>query len=86
LGDGATMKAMITLIHGTWARAAPWTRPDSALCQTLKATADKIGVEIEFRPYVWSGANRLTARKEAARGLVEQLRQEFEQAPDASHV
>ena len=77
------MKAIITLIHGTWARAALWTRPDSALCQTLKATADKSGAEIEFRPYVWSGANRLKAR--SCSGLVKQLRQEIEQAPDASH-
>src|SRR6516164_6686136 len=79
------MKAIITLIHGTWAREAPWTRPDSALCQTLKATAEKIGAEVEFKPYVWSGANRLRARKEAARGLEQQLRQDFKQAHDSLH-
>jgi hypothetical protein len=79
------MQAIITLVHGTWASDAAWTHPDSALRQSLHETAAHKGVQVEFRTHTWSGSNSFKAREEAARTLIERLRQDFEQSPSALH-
>ena len=78
-------KAVVTLVHGTWARAAAWARSDSPLCQSLREAAAQSGSQVEFKTCVWSGSNSVRGREEAARTLVEQLGKDFKQAPTASH-
>jgi hypothetical protein len=79
------MQAIITLIHGTWARGAAWTRPESALCQSLRETAARKDVQVEFKSHTWRGSNSFKSREEAARTLADRLRQDFEQSPGALH-
>lgn len=53
---------LITLIHGTWARDAPWTQPTSELATALgKSLGD-----VRFERFSWSGANSHRARCRAA--------------------
>lgn len=54
------------LVHGTWARGAPWTNPTSDLRSHLLAV---FGAETECRVFNWSGRNSLDHRKRAAEEL-----------------
>jgi hypothetical protein len=60
-------------------------RPDSDLCQSLRQTAERIGVQAEIRTHSWSGSNSVRAREGAAQALVEQLKEDFNRFPTASH-
>ncbi|MEW2144406.1 hypothetical protein AB0869_16510 [Micromonospora vinacea] len=70
---------MITLVHGTFAPDAAWTRPDSALSTSLQ----KAGCHVTR--FVWSGRNSHRARAAAAHGLAEHLRQQLIEHPRARH-
>lgn len=61
---------IITLIHGTWAREAPWTQEGSRLVLALQ-TADP---EARIIRLEWSGGNSHAARLEAAEMLVHHVR------------
>ena len=73
---------VLTLIHGTWARHAPWTLPGSPL---RKALADRLGDRITFETLEWSGANTHRARREAAQKLRAQLKDSIADHPLARH-
>jgi hypothetical protein len=65
------------LVHGTFARDAPWTRPDSALSAALQ----RAGCHVT--QFAWSGRNSHRARSHAARGLAEHLQQRLTEHPRA---
>jgi hypothetical protein len=68
---------VITLVHGTWARDAVWTREDSFLCQSLRR---HIGQQVIFERFGWSGENSHMARRTAGlelRSLLVQLRAKY---------
>lgn len=48
----------VTLVHGTWAREAEWTKPDAPLSMTLRKSFGDIAIET----MPWSGRNRFAAR------------------------
>lgn len=73
---------IVTLVHGTFARDAPWTHPDSKLSVALRTALDG-GTLIES--FDWSGRNSHAARAVAARDLVERLRDRIAAHPDAVH-
>ncbi|MEV4118711.1 hypothetical protein [Micromonospora sp. NPDC049645] len=75
-GDRA---CVITLVHGTFARDAPWTRSDSALSTSLR----RAGCQVT--QFAWSGRNSHRARSDAAQGLVEHLRRQLADHPRARH-
>jgi pimeloyl-ACP methyl ester carboxylesterase len=52
----------VVLIHGTFARRAPWTLADSRLSQALRGVAQVVRFD-------WSGANSMRSRRLAAEGL-----------------
>ena len=56
----------ITLVHGTFARNAAWTRPGSALCEHLETSLPGRVVYHRFR---WSGLPSHLARDRAAQRL-----------------
>jgi hypothetical protein len=75
-------RIVVTLIHGTWARNAPWTRPaarDVGPSQEQEAPTLRQAIEdafpggVEFRTFDWSGRNSLGARQDEARRLRNQL-------------
>lgn len=63
--------AVITLIHGTFARGAPWTQPGSRLSQ---AVCDHFGGRVQLRRFDWSGKNSFRARARAAEELAADAR------------
>lgn len=83
-GDDLDPTLVVTLIHGTWARSAAWTRPDSTLCQSICGafTADRV----RFEPFTWSGRNSILARHRAALALEQTLYGTIGKWPRARHV
>src|SRR5262245_50064929 len=74
-------KIVVTLVHGTFATAAPWTKPDSALSSELK---HKFGDNILIEPFNWSPAdNSIEARIAAAQNLSSHLTRLQENHPEA---
>jgi hypothetical protein len=71
--------SVITLVHGTFARDAPWTRSDSALSTSLRQAGCHV------TQFAWSGRNSHRARSDAAKGLVAHLRQQLTEHPRARH-
>jgi hypothetical protein len=74
---------VITLIHGTFARQAEWTAPQSKLC---KAVPSLVGVPIVFRVFPWSGENSHRARMKGASSLARYIRQGLRLYPNSKHV
>jgi hypothetical protein len=71
---------VVTLVHGTFATAAPWTKPDSALCRRLK---NEFGDKILIEPFSWSPAdNSIEARMAAAEKLSSHLARLQENNPE----
>src|SRR4051794_3111451 len=81
--DRMNTKAIITVIHGTWAPNAVWMSPSSPLCSALQDTLDRSGITVAFDNYVWSGSNSVSAREEAARDLRQQIRRNASKSPTA---
>jgi len=73
---------VVTLVHGTWARHALWTAPESLLCQCLSHAVEST---ISFQRFVWSGGNSISARRRAVKQLVEHLHSVVYQFPLARH-
>jgi len=60
-------RILVTLVHGTFAPGAAWTRQDSALCAALRREIPGASIEA----FTWSGRNSNDARMQAARELAE---------------
>ena len=66
------MQFCVILIHGTYARDARWTKPEtSKLCDYLKT---QFGDDIQFDRFEWKAPNRHKARSEASRQLLEEYK------------
>jgi hypothetical protein len=63
----SSSRTLITLVHGTFAAGAGWTRQDSALCAALRRQIPGASIEA----FTWSGRNSNGARMQAARELAE---------------
>lgn len=79
-GHAAASETIVTLVHGTWARRATWTRPGSDLHAALVAEGCKV---VRF---AWSGRNSHRARTGASEGLAEHLRGQFRDNPTAKQI
>jgi len=73
---------VITLVHGTFARDAAWTRPNSALCTHLAA---HLGAPVIFSRFQWSGRNSFRARRRAGNELAIHLAGLSKQYPRSGH-
>lgn len=75
---------VITLVHGTFAPNAFWTRLESIFSQKLLEYLDEASVVlIQFK---WSGFNSSGARKRAAARLRTQLESNLQSYPEARHL
>lgn len=81
-GNTAGVEYVITLVHGTWARRAPWIGPDSSLSQALRT---RFGDRSAIFPFDWSGGNSHAARRQAAESLRRTLVERLEAYPGARH-
>ena len=67
-------RTAIVLIHGTFARGAPWTRSDSWFARSLAtALARRSVTSTDLTSIDWSGGNSHSARLEGSRRLVYHL-------------
>jgi len=83
-GENAKMpRYVVTLVHGTFARGAAWTRSDSKLCRELRNALGPHRTVI--RRFLWSGWNSPWSRNKAAIELREQLAGQLSEFPDAEH-
>lgn len=64
--------AVVTLVHGTFARGAPWTQPGSALS---RAVCEHFGGRVQLRRFDWSGRNSFRARARGAEALAADARE-----------
>jgi hypothetical protein len=74
--------AIVTLVHGTWARNAAWTQDGSRL---RAAIAETLGPNTDFRQFLWNGTNSYTARMDAAEALQRDLLASIAAHPGAPH-
>jgi hypothetical protein len=74
------VRYLVTLVHGTFARNAPWTHDDSKLCTGLRAA---FGGGVCFRRFPWSGRNSASDRAEASEALAKQIADDVCQYPSA---
>jgi len=66
------MEFSVTLIHGTYARGAGWTKPEgSKLCGYLKT---QFGEDVQFDRFEWEAPNSHEARSEASRKLLDEYK------------
>jgi len=61
---------VVTLVHGTWARNAPWTQPDSALARHL---LDHFGKTLKINRIDWPAHNTHSSREQGAEILRKKL-------------
>jgi len=73
---------IITLIHGTWARGAQWTKDTSPLANALK---ERIEGEVRIETFSWSGRNLHSSRRRAAVNLRRHVLITAKQYPEARH-
>lgn len=77
-----TVTHAFTLVHGTFARGAAWTRNDSALVHMLR---HRFGQDISVRSFQWSGHNSHGARLTGGRDLAAFLHAHQADHPQATH-
>ena len=61
------------LVHGTFAKDAEWTQPQSQFCQVFRKALSEIGEVAKFVPIAWSGRNRITDRLVAAKEILSKV-------------
>jgi len=83
-------KFVLTFVHGTWGRGmiwpsgdALWTTEASTLCRSLQG---RLGPDVVFRRFRWSGRNSHTARLNASKKLRDFLQEGLAASPDATHI
>ncbi len=78
-----TRATIITAVHGTWAKGAPWTQENSPLMAHL---GDNIPGDVVLDRFDWSGANRQSARLASAEELVLHIKcVRREHPPNSNH-
>lgn len=81
--DGSPARFVITLVHGTFARGAPWTQEGSALWRALK---ERFGAAARIQRFDWSARNTHSARLRAGRELAKFLDRSAADNPGARNV
>lgn len=82
--DDNLMELVFTLVHGTFARKAQWTQPQSEFCRNLVEWLKPHDVFIE--PFDWSGRNSASARQRAAEELTSHLNEQRRKRPEACQI
>ena len=80
MADGQP-RPIVTLVHGTFAPNAVWTKPDSPLCAALQA---RFGERVLIERVQWSGRNNFSARRNGAAELRDAITKRSD--ADARHV
>ena len=78
----AEPSAIVTLIHGTFARNAAWAQPGSRLCQAVER---HFAGQVQLRRFNWSGRNSFRARESGIAELTQDLATARAQWPGVPH-
>jgi pimeloyl-ACP methyl ester carboxylesterase len=76
-------KYIVTLVHGTFAADAPWTREESPFVHALDAGFAQRAL---IRQFIWTGRNSHRARVAAMIGLSRDIHQTSKRYPGAKHI
>src|SRR6266481_9109358 len=74
-------KVLVTLLHGTFAPDAEWTKPGSMLRAKLQTKIENV----TFDPFPWSGANSMWERLNEGKKLGEHIKDLQIAHPDSEH-
>jgi hypothetical protein len=74
-------RSVFTIVHGTWAREAEWSKPGSLLWSRVSSIVP-CSTLVRFG---WSGHNSFAARLRAGNELARQLRDQITAQPGARH-
>jgi pimeloyl-ACP methyl ester carboxylesterase len=82
----SNVSLVVTLVHGTWARGAPWTQLDSPFCNQLREElTNHSAASVKFFRIDWSGGNSHRDRRIASIALRKQLLAQLQALPHARH-
>lgn len=85
-GSGTThAPIVVTLVHGTFAKGAPWTRDGSILRKQIAAALADERQDVVFGTFDWSGRNTHRARIKAGYELADHIRKLRATCPDHKH-
>src|SRR5215472_14725934 len=76
---------VITLLHGTWAHGAAWTKDGSPLRALVGKEMQELGATIGFERLDWSGNNRHEDRRADAVKIRRELRELVRKHEKARH-
>lgn len=76
---------VVTLVHGTFARSAPWTREGSVLRREIAAAVCEHDCDVSFDIFEWSGRNTHRARVKAGHELAAHITRLREAMPRCRH-
>ena len=78
--DYCAVKIALIAIHGTFANNATWIESESPIMRKVVSSVGECGSACDVLPFRWSGANRISAREEAANDLCEMVRKLTDEA------
>lgn len=81
--DEGNASAVVTLIHGTFARGASWMKPGSAIRNCIECG---VGGHVKFVPFDWTARNLFAERISAADQLAASLRRTADQHEGIPHI
>jgi hypothetical protein len=75
----ADVRAVVTLVHGTFARGAAWCQEGSPVCEAIRA---RFGDSVVIDVFEWSGSVQHEARVQAGRELIEHAKRLIRRYPE----
>ena len=76
---------VVTLVHGTFAKGALWTKEGSILRREIAATLYRQRRDVVFGTFEWSGRNTHKARVKAGYEMADHIRDLRKSCPDCQH-
>jgi pimeloyl-ACP methyl ester carboxylesterase len=76
---------VVTLVHGTFAKGAPWTKDGSILRREIAAELGRQEHDVIFDVFEWSGRNTHKARIKAGSQLADHIRELKKRYPLSKH-
>lgn len=83
--DAAHAPIVVTLVHGTFAKGAAWTKPDSILRGEIATALGEHEQNVAFDVFEWSGRNSYKARVKAGYELADHIRRLRGRIPHCRH-